>query len=125
MEESNNKGKSPIKTLYKTTPWKMSRGLFDMGNSRPCKVIAREPATDRHSQSGKNFYTAIIQNRPGLSEIERIPKGVKHIASGVPRESFRFVDRLYSSDEHLDGVFRHFIGLDETGIFPKPWLDER
>ncbi|KAL3804860.1 hypothetical protein HJC23_006632 [Cyclotella cryptica] len=123
-EESNNEVKSSIKTLNKATPWRMSRGLFDMVNLRPCKVIARETATDSHSQSGKNFYTAVIQNRPGLSEIERIPKGVKHIVSGIPREAFRFVDRPYSSDEHFDGAFRHFIGLDETGIFPKSWLDE-
>ncbi|KAL7480674.1 hypothetical protein ACHAW6_007758 [Cyclotella cf. meneghiniana] len=122
---SNNEVKSTAKSLSEATPWKMSRGLFDMINLRPCKIIAREPAIDRHSQQqgGKNFYTAIIQNRPGLSEIERIPKGVKHIVSGIPREAIRFVDRPYSSDEHLEGAFRHNIGLEETGIFPKSWLD--
>jgi hypothetical protein len=122
--ETNNEVKSSTKTLNEATPWKMSRGLFEMTNLRPCKVISREPAIDRHTgQQGKNFYTAIIQNRPGLAENERIPKGVKHIVSGIPREAFRFVDKPYSSDEHLDDAFRHPIGLDETRIFPEAWLD--
>ena len=96
-----------------------------MINLRPCKVIAHEPATDRHTQQpgGKELYTALVQNWPGLLEVKRIPRGVKHIVSGIPREAFRFVDRPYSSDEHIEGAFRHFIGLDETGIFPKSWLD--
>ena len=124
--ETNNEVKSSAKTLNQAIPWKMSRGLFDMINLRPCKVISREPATDRRTgrqDTKKNFYTAIIQNRPGLPENERIPNGVKHIVSGIPREAFRFVDKPYSSDEHLDGAFRHHIGLDETGIFPDSWLD--
>ena len=48
---------------------------------------------------------------------------MKHIVSGIPREAFRFVDRPYSSDEHLDGAFRHRIGVDETDLFPDSWLD--
>jgi hypothetical protein len=126
-DEVNGEVKSSARTLNEATPWKMSRGLFDMTNLRPCKVIAREPATDRNTgqqQGSKNFYTAIIQNRPGLSENERIPKGVKHIVSGIPREAFRFVDRPYSSDEHLEGAFRHAMGLEETGIFPESWFDK-
>ena len=42
---------------------------------------------------------------------------------GIPREAFRFVDRPYTSDVHLEGAFRKEIGLDETGIFPEAWLD--
>lgn len=122
--ESINVVESSTKTLNEATPWKMTRGLFDMTNLRPCKVIARVQATDRHSdeQGGKNVYTAIIQNRPGLSDNERIPTDIKHIVSGIPREAFRFVDRPYSSDEHLDNAFRHNIALDAE-IFPKAWLD--
>ena len=123
-ESDNEENESSTKALNEATPWKMSRGLFDMMNLRPCKVIYREPVTDRHTgeqlHGGKNFYTAIIQNRPGLAENERIPTGKKHIVRGIPREAFRFVDRPYSSDEHLDDAFRHHIGLD---IFPETWLD--
>jgi hypothetical protein len=117
---------SSTTTLNEATPWKMSRGLFDMTNLRPCKVISRAPATDRHTgeqlHGGKNFYTAIIQNRPGLAENERIPSDTKHVVSGIPREAFRFVDRPYSSDEHLEGAFRHHIGLS-TELYPEAWLD--
>ena len=123
-----NKGKT------QATPWKMSLGLFDMTNLRPCKVISREPADDRFATpeqlkqqgqppQGKMLYTAIIQNRPGLPENERIPKGTKHVVSGIPRGAFRFVDRPYTSDIHLEGAFRHSIGIDEAGIFPEAWLD--
>jgi len=121
------------KDKTKATPWKMSLGLFDMTNLRPCKVISREPANDRFATpqqlqkqgqppQGKMLYTAIIQNRPGLPANERIPKGTKHIVSGIPRGAFRFVDRPYASDIHLDGAFRHNIGVEE-GIFPEVWLD--
>jgi len=108
------------KTKTRAIPWKMSRGLFDMTNLRPCKVIDREPI-----QTGgkKMAYTAIIQNRPGLSPEEQIPKGVKHIVSGIPREAFRFVDRPYTSDVHLEGAFRQNIGLESLGVFPTAWLD--
>ena len=122
--ESNNEEKSSTKALNEVTRWKMSRGLFDVTNLRPCKVIDREPAIDRRTgeqlNGGKKFYTAIIQNRPGLAENERIPTGEKHIVTGIPREAFRFVDRPYSSDEHLEDAFRHHIGLD---VFPETWLD--
>ncbi|KAL7534777.1 hypothetical protein ACHAXR_006074 [Thalassiosira sp. AJA248-18] len=129
---------SSSKKQTEAIPWKMSAGLFDMINLRPCKVISREPVTDRHASSqqqqeqqqqqqpgqGKMYYTTIIQNRPGLPPNERVPKGEKHIVSGIPREAFRFVDRPYTSDVHLDGAFRQNIGLEETKIFPEAWLDQ-
>jgi hypothetical protein len=126
MEEGTaNKGKT------QATPWKMTPGLFDMTNLRPCKVISREPANDRFATQindgrmpqGEMVYTAIIQNRPGLPLNERIPKGKKHVVSGIPRGAFRFVDRPYTTDVHLDGVFRHNIGVEEMGLYPEVWLD--
>jgi hypothetical protein len=126
MEEGTaNKGKT------QATPWKMTPGLFDMTNLRPCKVISREPANDRFATQindgrmpqGEMVYTAIIQNRPGLPPNERIPKGTKHVVSGIPRGAFRFVDRPYTTDVHLDGVFRHNIGVEEMGLYPEVWLD--
>jgi len=124
--------RSSTKKQTEAIPWKMSAGLFDVINLRPCKVISREPAVNRYAPQqqqqqqpgqGNNFYTAIIQNRPGLPPNERIPKGEKHIVSGIPRGAFRFVDRPYTSDVHLDGAFRQNIGLEETGLFPEVWFD--
>ena len=128
-KSTNTQSSSTSKT--QTIPWEMSRGLFDMINLRPCKVIAREPASQQSPQQqqqtatggGKMFYTAIIQNRPGLPQTEQIPKGKKHIVSGIPREAIRFVDRPYTSDVHLEGAFRHNIGLEGLDIFPDIWLD--
>lgn len=132
--ETTTKNDTVNKDKTKATPWKMSLGLFDMTNLRPCKVISREPANDRFATpqqlqqqgqppQGKMLYTAIIQNRPGLPAKERIPKGTKHIVSGIPRGAFRFVDRPYASDMHLEGAFRHNIGVEEVGIYPEAWLD--
>lgn len=132
--ETTTKNDTINKDKTKATPWKMSLGLFDMTNLRPCKVISREPANDRFATpqqlqqqgqppQGKMLYTAIIQNRPGLPENERIPKGTKHIVSGIPRGAFRFVDRPYASDMHLEGAFRHNIGVEELEIYPEAWLD--
>ncbi|KAL3791425.1 hypothetical protein ACHAW5_005799 [Stephanodiscus triporus] len=106
-------------------PWRMSPGLFDMINLRPCKVIAREDAQQQRRPSGKGgtVYTAIVQNRPGLPPNERIPRGERHVVSGIPRGAFRFVDRPYTSDAHLDGALRQNIGLEEGGIYPEIWLD--
>ena len=119
--------------MQQSLPWEMSPGLFDMHNLRPCKVISLEPVVDRHAPpsqhhqqqagKGKMTYTAIIQNRPGLPLNERIPKGKKYIVSGIPRGAFRFIDKPYTSDVHLNGAFRQNIGIEETDIFPQAWLD--
>ena len=85
-------------------PWKMSAGLFEMTNLRPCKVIAREPIIDRYApqmqqqqQPGKGnmFYTAIIQNRPGLPPNERIVKAWNLPLEEQLAESFLSVE-VYS-----------------------------
>ena len=121
--DKTDNSQSPIaKEKTEAIPWKMSVGLFEMTNLRPCKVIDRyAPHMQQKQQPGKGnmFYTAIIQNRPN----ERIPKGRKLIVSGIPRGAIRFVDRPYTSDVHLDGAFRHNIGLEEAGIYPEIWLD--
>ena len=132
MKKTSQPQSTSTRKQTEAIPWKMSSGLFDMIHLRPCKVIHREPAVNRFSAQpdqhngppkGKMFYTAIVQNRPGLPENERIPKGEKYIVSGIPREAFRFVDRPYTSDVHLDGAFRQNIGLEEAHIFPEKWLD--
>ena len=62
------------------------------------------------------------QWNPGSLGGTQINKAVP-VIPGIPREAFRFIDRPYSSDEHLDGAFRHHIGLDEPGMFPNAWID--
>jgi hypothetical protein len=112
-------------TTTESHPWRMTPGLFDMINLRPCKVVSREAVVDRRAAGGgtSTVYTAIVQNRPGLPHNERIPRGERHVVSGIPRGAFRFVDRPYTSDAHLDWAFRQNIGLEGTGLYPEIWLD--
>ncbi|KAL7539984.1 hypothetical protein ACHAWF_006563 [Thalassiosira exigua] len=111
-------------------PWKMSPGLFDLRNLRPCRVVSRDSIEDRyggtgdhHPHAGPSLYSAVVGNAPGAPSEERIPKGEKVIVAGMPRGVFRFVDRPYSGDAHLDGAFRREAGLEEGGVYPEAWLD--
>jgi len=98
--------------------WEMKRGIFDLGNLRPCSILKRDQTSD-----GKHYlYTVLIRNRYGLREEERIPKGAMHVVNFVPRHAIRFSDKIYTTDAHLPNAFRHEIGLPE-GVFPDPWMD--
>jgi hypothetical protein len=45
------------------------------------------------------------------------------IRDGVPRSAIHFVDKPYTTDFHLEGVFRHEIGIPDE-IFPKRWKNK-
>jgi hypothetical protein len=45
------------------------------------------------------------------------------IRDGVPRSSIHFADKPYTTDFHLEGVFRHEIGIPDE-IFPERWKDK-
>jgi len=106
----------PSKTSSETTAvrWKMTRGLFEFENLRPCSILQRSPG------ASDSIYTVLIRNRFGLNKEERIPKGQKHIVTHVPRHAIRFTDKIYSSDQHLPNAFRHAIGIPDE-IFPEQW----
>ena len=81
---------------------------------RPCRILERE----------NSKYTVEIKN-PWSSAVGaegRIPRGIRHVVTKMPRSAIQFTDRRYSSDQHLPGVFRHEIGLPE-GVFPSAWMD--
>ena len=66
------------------------------------------------------LYTVVVRNRYGLRPEERIPAGHMHVVAKVPRRAIRFTDKIYTTDQHLPGAFRHEIGLE---IFPEEWMD--
>ena len=100
-----------------TKKWKLSKGIYEYPNLYPCKILKRAEQKISNKKT-IHFYTVVMKNRPGKND--NIPKN--HIVTHVPREAIRFKDKWYSTDQFLDGVFRHSIGaLDD--IWPKKWLD--
>ena len=112
---SNTNTPKPSKKKEVTTvKWNMTRNVFDWKNLRPCLIVQRTH-NDR-------FYTVLIKNRPGLTPSQRIPRGVLHMVSHVPRQAIRFSNKLYTTDQHLPTAFRHSIGIPDN-IFPDCWKD--
>ena len=105
---------SSNKMTTTTVRWNMTRGIFELRNLRPCNVLKR----DKDPKKGTMLYTVQIRNRNGLPAEERISD--VHIVTHVPRKAIRFSDKIYSSDQHLEGAFRHEIGFAD---YPEQWLD--
>ncbi len=85
---------------------------------RPCMILDRFEYNNGLTQ--EHLYTVGIQNRFGLNKKQRV-KG-RHIVSHVPRHAIRFSSKIYTTDQHLEGAFRHEIHVPE-GIYPDAWLD--
>jgi hypothetical protein len=63
-----------------------------------------------------------MKNRRGLKPEEVIPNGSLHIVNGVPRSAIRFMDKYYTTDQHLENAFRHEIQIPDE-YFPSQWMD--
>uniref|UniRef100_A0A7S1Y7F5 SET domain-containing protein n=1 Tax=Grammatophora oceanica TaxID=210454 RepID=A0A7S1Y7F5_9STRA len=110
-------GKATSKTRVRSDTWNFTRSVFDWKNLRPCSIVKRDSLPTK-----TYLYTVQMRNRYGLKKEERIPKGTVHLVSRVPRQSIRFMDKLYTTDQHLEGAFRHEIGIRDD-IFPSQWKD--
>ncbi|KAL3795155.1 hypothetical protein HJC23_007383 [Cyclotella cryptica] len=110
-------------TTKSVTAWKYTQGIKSSQNLRPCLVIGREPSTTHHDDNAPSAhtYTVRVMNRPGLKDIERIPKGHELIVTNVPRHALLFSDKTYSSDQHLESAFRKEMSLGD--LFPAQWKD--
>ena len=98
--------------------WKLTKGLYDLKNLRPCQVLRRI-----EDKKGRSAYAVQMMNRPGLSKDELIPKNTLHIVTHIPRAAIRFSDKAGTTDQHLATAFRQEIGLSDT-IFPLAWMDK-
>jgi hypothetical protein len=112
-EAEKNTGTEAVTTFW----WKMTRGLFELRNLRPCKILQRQQDPEQGT-----LFTVRVMNRYGLIPNERIPKGAMHIVTHVPRRAVRFSDKIYTTDQHLENAFRHEIGIPDT-IFPQQWME--
>lgn len=95
--------------------WVNKAGVFELRNLRPCYVMARSDTTME--------YTVRMFNRRALNPIadtEKIPESEEHIVTNVPRRAIRLADRIYASDQHLTGAFRHEITFPDD-LLPSTW----
>lgn len=107
-----------------TVPWNWTRRVFDWTNLHPCTILKRDETS--------SYYTAqILRNgmpkaadggNPQDKTVEK--QKSYHIVSKVPRPAIRFTDKVYTTDQHLAGAFRHRIGIPDE-IFPDVWRDEK
>lgn len=114
---SNNEGSSALTSFR----WRLTKGLYDMKNLRPCQVLKRV----EDSKSGRSTYAVRMLNRPYLDSMdpsEIIPTGELHIVTHVPRAAIRFMDKAGTTDPHLLHAFRHEIGLADE-LVPAAWRD--
>lgn len=112
---TEDKRTSSERNSVTTVPWQMSRGLFELSNLRPCLVLERQ-----HDTKKGTTFTVQIKNRFGLSPEQRVSGA--HIVTEVPRRAIRFSDKIYTTDQHLPGAFRHPIGIPYD-VFPEEWMD--
>ena len=113
---SSSAGDKETITAYK---WKFTKGVYDLQTLRPCQVLQR-----KEDAKGRSTYAVRMFNRPGLDEDEIIPEENKqpHLVTHVPRNAIRFVDKVHTTDQHLEWAFRHEIGLPDD-VFPEAWMD--
>lgn len=92
--------------------WKMARHTFDWQHLRPCSILKRS--------KDEQTYTVRILNRPGMKGDIRVPRGSIHLVENVPRAAIRFTDKVYTTDQHIDGAFRFYLEIPDE-IFPPQW----
>ena len=89
------------------SPWGASGdvNVFSVDHLRACEIVSRQ-------KNERGVYTYIVR---WLSS-----KGNEVIVKDVPHEAFVFVDAPGTSDQFMEGTFRHYIGIPDE-IFPKAW----
>ena len=106
-----------------TVKWQATRGIYQLHNLRPCLVLRRENAVLAHQRQKQGTQFVVqVRNRPNLPADAVIPPGTVHIVTHVPRHAIRFSDKIYTTDVHLPGAFRHEIHIPDD-VFPEAWKD--
>jgi hypothetical protein len=107
-ETAVSNGKKESEPSVRTFRWEMTKGLFELKNLRPCKVLKR-----MEDSKGRSVYAVRMMNHPSLPPEEQIPGGDDelHLVTHIPRIAIRFSDKAGTTDQHLPNAFRHEIGL--------------
>ncbi len=93
----------------KSAPWIFTKSKVE--NLRFCDITKRE------YQNSKYWYTAKIK----LIEDDEA-KDDENLVALIPQEAVVLIKDKYCSDFHLEGSFRHEIGVP-NGIYPDIWMD--
>lgn len=88
---------------YQVTP-------SSLRNTRPCNIVDRYESYDQIRNETKVFYDAKLQ----------LEDNMHFVLKRIPRENIEFVNRQYTSDQHLSESFRHSISIPDE-IFPEKW----
>ena len=117
-DSATAKKKKDDKPSVRTFKWEMTKGLFELKNLRPCKILKRV-----EDSKGRSVYAVRMMNHPSLPSDEQIPGGDHelHLVTNIPRIAIRFSDKPGTTDQHLPNAFRHGIGLPvdiDTSIEP-------
>jgi hypothetical protein len=89
---------------------------YEYGEAWPCQVLERND----DDADGPRSYTVEILN----SEIERTvwgDMGTRRTLLKYPEESLFFLQKKYTSDQHIIGAFRSYIRIPDE-IFPENWM---
>ena len=102
--------------------WRPTPGIQELRYLRPCTILKRE----EHPTASTSRYTVQMWNRATTPPDQRIPNTTNrrpHIVEQVPRAAIRFVDKPYTTDQHLPNTFRHWIGLPSSLFPPDAWMN--
>mmetsp|Transcript_26489 Transcript_26489/g.40975 ORF Transcript_26489/g.40975 Transcript_26489/m.40975 type:complete len:651 (-) Transcript_26489:54-2006(-) len=110
-----------LPTILQHAPaWRNFERVLSGVNARPCKVIMRHSTED---EGAGDRYLVRMYNRWNQQDFSSIPTNqVEHYVAEVPRHAIHFVDRPYTSDQHLKGAFRHEMNFPDD-MFPVQWRD--
>jgi hypothetical protein len=90
------------------------------GCLRPCRILDRT--------SVDNSWEYVVEVRGIESELSFKNKecwlnGNKKIVTKIPHSAVKLTDRKYTSDEHLEDTFRHYIHVPDD-FYPDEWLED-
>lgn len=99
-------------TVEDPSPWGAVEGVntFSVDNLRDCIILSRQETSIDGSVPPYNYTVSWTSKR-----------GKELVVKDVPHGAFVFVDAPETSDQFVEGSFRHYIGIPDD-VFPQgPW----
>lgn len=87
-------------------------GMQNDGLHWPCSIIREEKLGQTYTV--RLWYMDMHPPQPWLDN------GLPRLLTNFPRENIQFFHKNYHSDQHLEGAFRHHIGIPDD-IMPSHW----
>ena len=106
------------KRKHRWEDYKVHRGHSgaDDTTTLECHIDQRYKSNDARNEDGSMYvYRIYIKGRSREGE-------VTVFVDGLPREAIEFVNKPYTSDQHIETAFRHHISIPDD-MFPSQWMD--